>query len=178
MPHPFAFPHKSPLLMNNTSKHNNLQHTMSSPPSKPRQPHRLHATITDLKGCLIHAHQSTPLLRRTASGHLFQVPDQSLKSSKPVNRVYAPRDNGLEHSVEPRALNVEQVRYIGRFETRHGEWGDRCENEIQSWRDGTFEKEHLETKDRQGHEEKGKNGNEDDDDVWLQVARECESDRS
>jgi hypothetical protein len=93
--------------------------------------------------------------------------------------VYAPRDDGLKHNVEPRELNVEQVRYIGRFETRHGEWGDRCENESRSWRDGIFEKENSETKDRQRHEEKGKNGDgEDDDDVWLQVARECESDRS
>jgi hypothetical protein len=156
------------VLTMNTN--NNTPFTRTESPSP--CPIRIHATVTDLHGVPMRAKQAPPLLRRTASGRLFQPGEQVRRGGEVGRRVHAKGHAGGKEKVG----HGREDAVCGAMETREGSYkvmkhpasGDENENH-RCWM-GELGEEDVGTLGREEKEEEEEGG--DADDVWLEIARE------
>jgi hypothetical protein len=168
--------------------------------ARPDTPHpypRIHATITDLHGNTVRAGQALPLLRRTASGRLYQPTNQVRKGGE-IGRRVTVRDlrgkvryvgDGRDYTVKGRGgddvvcgameEHGEDVSKTDDKETeRIGKEDDVCgaaEAEENGCEDEDEDAEHQFWIRSSGGLERGRlDGWEEVDDMWLEVAQESD----
>jgi hypothetical protein len=147
----------------------NTNNTTPSMRTESPSPHpiRIHATVTDLYGVPMYAKQAPPLLRRTASGHLFQPAEQVRRGGEVGRRVHAKRNAGrmetVGHGWEDAVCGALESREGSHKATKHHASGDETGNH-RCWVGELGEKD----VGTLGREMEGG----DAGDMWLEIARE------